>query len=117
MSKNSVEISNKMSEVTKEQTLDEMRLHVITAAGVRDMGETIERCIERAARRLGFTFARAKSFWNRTARSVEAHEIINARQRIAAMEQLYEKKRLELVQTKAGAVLANAENRVPNRSN
>lgn len=106
MSKIALEISKKMTDVTKEQTLDEMRLHVISAAGVRDMGETIERCLERAAYRLGITVSRAKSFWYRTARSVEAQEIINARNRIAIMESKYAKGRVELAEAMAKAGLA-----------
>ena len=78
-----------------EVTADEVRDMVRTA--VRDTvaderkdrgpGETIERCLEYAARQLGTTYARAWALYYGRARQIPAEEFLNIQRRRAAQKQ------------------------------
>lgn len=79
-----------MSDATMDEVAHQMRGALVQVAGGREPGETIERWLERGARRLGITYARAFNYWHRRVRRVDAVEYLvitrraeaHARQRI-----------------------------------
>lgn len=73
-----------MSDVTADSVMREMRGALVTVAGSREPGETIERWLERGARRLGITYARAFGYWHRRVRRVGAVEYLVVQQRVEA---------------------------------
>lgn len=74
----------KMSDATADGVMREMRGSLVEVAGSRAPGETIERWLERGARRLGITYARAFNYWHCRVRRVDAHEADNIRNRAKA---------------------------------
>ena len=66
------------------QVLEEVRTTVRDTVGPRSPGETIERALERAAHRLGISYARAWSYWYGRVRQVPAEELLNIRARAEA---------------------------------
>lgn len=73
-----------MSDVTADEVVREMRGSLIEVAGSRAPGETIERWLERAARRLGITYARASNYWHCRVRRVDAAEYLTIQRRAQA---------------------------------
>lgn len=73
-----------MSVVTADDVVSEVRTTVRDTVGPRPPGETIERAIERAAHRLGISYARAWSYWYGRVRHVPAEELLNIRVRAEA---------------------------------
>ena len=71
--------AEKAMTVTADDVVDEMRSLVVANMGDRAPGETIQRCLETAARNLGISYARAWSYWYRRVRKVPAEELENAR--------------------------------------
>lgn len=69
--------------MTDVSAVEEMRDHLIVAMGERAPGETIERCLERAARALGIPFSRARNYWWRRVRRVDVEEADAVRARAA----------------------------------
>lgn len=73
-----------MTDVTADGVLHEMRSALVQVAGSREPGETIERWLERAARRLGIPYARAFNYWHRRVRRVDAVEYLAVQRRAKA---------------------------------
>jgi hypothetical protein len=59
----------------REAARDEAAKLVRLVAEPRGMGDTITRCIERAARRLGWSYRRTEDIWRQEARRIEAFEL------------------------------------------
>lgn len=81
------------------------RQMVIAVAGPMSLGETVSRAIERAARKLGFTYARTYNIYRQRARVISAEEWIRLNEEAAVMAQR-EKARREALHE--NAVLARA---------
>ncbi len=73
-----------MTDVTHADTAEEFRDITITA-GDQQPGETIERTLWKAARLLGLNYQRVRSIYHRSARRIEAHELLNARRKASEL--------------------------------
>lgn len=73
-----------MTDATADEVMREMRGALVQAAGSRAPGETIERWLERGARQLGITYARAYNFWHFRVRRVDAVEYLAIQRRAQA---------------------------------
>ena len=67
--------------VSADDVVDEMRSLLVQEMPDRSPGETITRCLETAAYRLGISFSRAQSYWWRKVRLVPAQEADRMRTR------------------------------------
>jgi transposase-like protein len=68
-------LSEKSSEPFKMSAVLEAQTLVRTIAEPRAVGDSVKVSISKAARRLGFTFSRAKDIWYGDARRIDAAEI------------------------------------------
>ena len=78
--------------VTADDVVAEMRAIVVDEMPDRSPGETITRCLEAAAYRLGISFSRAQAYWWRKVRQVPAHEadLMRARARASRRRKIAE---------------------------
>ena len=83
------------SMVSPDDVVDEMRTLLVQEMPDRSPGETITRCLETAAYRLGISFSRAQSYWWRKVRLVPAQEadLMRARAREARLRKIEELER------------------------
>lgn len=68
-------ISENRSEKYRMSALVEAQTLVREIAEPRAVGDSVKISISKSARRLGFTFSRAKDIWYGAARRIDAHEI------------------------------------------
>ena len=78
--------------VTADDVVAEMRKIVVSEMPDRSPGETITRCLEAAAYRLGISFSRAQAYWWRKVRQVPAQEadLMRARARASRRKKIAE---------------------------
>jgi len=67
---------------TADSTKREIRQAIEVAAGPRAAGETKERWLERAGYALGLSYSRVLEMWHLRARRIDAHELLNVRERL-----------------------------------
>lgn len=79
---------NSPKSLDMSQVAETMRRYVITAGGPRPGGETVERWLERASRRLGLGYRRTRAIYHREARRIDAHEYLDAKHRVEEMARL-----------------------------
>jgi hypothetical protein len=80
MSEKSEHLSEKSSEPFKMSAVLEAQTLVRSIAEPRAVGDSVKVSINKAARRLGFTFSRAKDIWYGDARRIDAAEIDRLRE-------------------------------------
>ena len=98
--------------VTADEVVEQMRTLVIDNMGDRAPGETIQSCLDAAARRLGISYARAWSYWYGRVRRVPAEEYENARRRALENERLkLEQLRQEIAEREQRIAQMDAEAR------
>jgi hypothetical protein len=68
-------MSEKLSEKSEMSSVAEATLLIRKAAEPRLIGDSVKAAIGRVARKLGFSFSRAKDIWYGDARRIDAHEM------------------------------------------
>lgn len=96
-----VKISNKSCQIRHEDVSRAGRAMVIAAAGHRDLGETVARAIERAARRFDFSFARTRSIYHQRAK-ISVPEWERMRETIQELQESAERRAGVLDELKVG---------------
>lgn len=79
-------MSDKRSEKFEMSSVAEASTLLRRVAGPRGSGDNIKRLIERAARRVGFGYSRARDIWYEDARRIDSEEMDRLRDRAAKFE-------------------------------
>lgn len=79
-------MSDKQSEKFEMSSVAEASTLLRRVAGPRGSGDNIKRLIERAARRVGFGYSRARDIWYQDARRIDSEEMDRLRDKAARFE-------------------------------